>query len=132
MESTDLPTVDAIGKAPKEPFVKTSDKGVPGDCPDVPQVLRDNHHEQTKCAESRFIAKSSCGLKVHHSHSIEFLKLIVQMKKTFSKHKLKQMKFCQYFIESKETRNVSELCPKNKEDMDTRIMVRIRASQPGS
>ena len=40
MESTDLPTVDATGEAPEELFVKTSGKGVPGDWPDVPQVLR--------------------------------------------------------------------------------------------
>ena len=59
--------MDATGESLVAPAVKTINRGFPGNLPDMLLVIKDNLHEKAKCEECGFIAKSSCGLKVHES-----------------------------------------------------------------
>ena len=94
-------------------------KSVPGDFPDVPLVLKENLQDQTKCEECGFIAKSSRGMKVHHStqHRIPQVDCANDDEETKSKQTQtdETCPFCQDLIESKDVHNVSGFCPKNKE-----------------
>ena len=118
VKSTDLPTVDATGDSLVVPAVKTVDRDIPGNLPDVPLVLKDNLLEKTKCEECGFISKSSRGLKVHEStqHRISQVDGANDQEDTKSKQTQTDdaCPFCKDLIESKEVHNVSRFCPKNK------------------
>ena len=133
--STDLSTVDATGESLVVPAVKTNDRGIPGNLPDVPLVLKDNLHEKTKCEECGFIAKSSRGQKFHESTQHRISQVDGANDQEDIKSKQTQTdetcSFCKDIIESKEVHNVSGFCPKKKEAQTTALFQRYEYQNIG-